>query len=944
MRYLLAFAFLLCSFTIVAQDFSISGKVVDAKTNEALTGAHISLLHPWGEAYKTTVSEGNGSFRISGLSGGGYALQISFIGYADYQTEVTISNQSIDLGTLKISEGIALNEVEVTGKIPLAEQKGDTTQYNARAFKVMKDASAEELIEKMPGVVIQDGQIQAQGEDVKEVLVDGRPFFGDDPKAALKNLPAEVISKIQVYDQTSEQAQFSGFQDGETSKTINIITRPEMRNGQFGRVYAGYGYDDRYQGGGNTSFFNGDQRISIIGQTNNINQQNFSSEDLLGVTGSGGRGRGRGGRSRGGNGRRGGSNRDFLVPQQNGIAATNALGLNYSDKWGKKLEVTGSYFFNMTDITSEDISNTNFINNETFDEFYDETNTADTKNYNHRFNARIRYKIDSLNELSIRPRLSIQQNEGISSTIGQNIIGSSLASITNNEYNSDLLGIDFSNSINYRRRLNKPGRTISLDFRQSYNDKIGDSQLQSHDVFFGVDPKADTLDQLSDLDINGWGISSNLTYTEPLGERSRVMLTYRYSFDEDNSDKQTFDFEEDTQDYTSINNDLTNIFKNQYITHRAGAGYNYNKGRDFFIMARANVQWSTLNSDEIFPEANQISQRFLNVLPMAMLRYNFDRQENLRIFYMGRTQSPDVEQLQNVIDNSNPLQLSIGNPDLDQSYTHRLSARYSRTNTEKASVFYFMLNSSFSNNYIGNATYLRTTDNPIFEEIQLERGTQLSRPVNLSGYWASNTYITYGFPLKGIKSNFNLDLTASFNRTPGLINDESNISNNKSIGAGFSLSSNISEKIDFTFSTRSNYNDASNSLQNNADSEFLSQLSRLKFNAILPKGFVFRTNISHQLYTGLTDGFDDSFFLWTLGIGKKLFKNQRGEITLSVFDLLEQNQSISRNVTETYIEDLRSKVLQRYLMLTFAYNFRNFNSGKAQTKTERSDRERKWRR
>lgn len=932
-------------FSLQAQDFSISGKLIDAKTNEPIINAHISLMHPWGEAYKTTVSESNGAFQLKGLSNGGYALQISYIGFADYKTEVTITNQDIALGTIRLEEGVALGEVEVTSTIPLAEQKGDTTQYNAEAFKVMDDASAEELVEKMPGVVIQDGKIQAQGEDVKEVLVDGRPFFGNDPRAALKNLPAEVISKIQVYDQTSEQAQFSGFQDGETTKTINIITRPEMRNGQFGKVYAGYGYEDRYQAGGNTSFFNGDQRISVIGQANNINQQNFSSEDLLGLTGSSGRGRGgRGFRGRGGGGRgRGGSTRDFLVPQQGGIATTNALGVNYSDKWGKKVDITSSYFFNMSDIISEDISNTSFINNELFDEFYDETNTADTRNFNHRFSSRIRYKIDSLNELSFRPRLSIQQNEGLSSTLGQNSIDTALISLTNNDYRSDLSGIDFTNAIDYRRRLNKPGRTVSIRFSQSYNNKVGDSQLRSEDQFYGANPKADTLDQFSDMDINGWALSSNVTYTEPLGERSRLMLMYRYSHDEDNSDRQTFDFDAATQDYTDQNEELTNIFKNKYKTHRAGAGYNYNKGRDFFLMIRANLQWSRLNSDEIFPEPQQVSQQFFNVLPMAMLRFNFDRQENLRVFYMGRTQSPSVEQLQNVIDNSNPLQLSIGNPNLDQAFTHRVSARYSRTNTEKATVFYFMLNSSFSDNHIGNATYLQATDNPIFDEILLERGTQLTRPVNLSGYWASNTYLTYGFPIKGIKSNFNLDLTASYNRTPGLINDQSNISNNRTIGAGFSLSSNISEKVDFTISTRSSFNDVSNTLQSSADSEFLSQTSRIKFNVLFPKGIVFRTNVSHQLYTGLSDGFDDDFFLWTLGIGKKLFKNQRGELTLSVFDLLEQNQSISRNITETYIEDLRSLVLQRYVMLTFAYNFRNFNTGKAQSKRDRPDRDR-WRR
>ncbi|RMG88665.1 MAG: TonB-dependent receptor, partial [Bacteroidetes bacterium] len=258
-----------------AQSFSIQGRILDDQSDTPLEGAHISLMHPWGEIYKTVLSGSDGRFALKGLSKGGYRLRISYIGFEDFEREVTLSGENADLGIIRLKEGVQLSEVEIKGKIPMAEQRGDTTQYNASAFKTLPDASAEELVEKMPGMVIENGKVQAQGEDVKEVLVDGRPFFGNDPTAALRNLPAEVIDKIQVFDQKSDQANFSGFDDGETSKTLNIITRPNMRNGQFGKVYAGYGWDNKYQGGGNTSIFDGDRRLSFIGQLNNVNQQNF---------------------------------------------------------------------------------------------------------------------------------------------------------------------------------------------------------------------------------------------------------------------------------------------------------------------------------------------------------------------------------------------------------------------------------------------------------------------------------------------------------------------------------------------------------------------------------------------------------------------------------------------------------------------------------------------
>jgi hypothetical protein len=947
MKKLLLSLFLFLSLNVFSQDFTISGLILDNQTNTPLPGAHISLTHPWGEAYKTAVSEENGKFEIKGLSQGGYALKVSFIGYDEYKKEVTIATTNIDLGTIRLAQGVQLSEVEIKAKLPMAEQIGDTTQFNADAFKVMKDASAEEMIEKLPGVVVEGGKVQAQGEDVKEVLVDGRPFFGNDPTAALRNLPAEVIDKIQVFDQKSEQATFSGFDDGETSKTINIITRPNMRNGQFGKVYAGYGYEDRYQAGGNASIFDGKRRISFIGQSNNINQQNFSTEDLLGVVGSGGR-RGRGGRGggRGGSrgGRGGGSTNDFLIPQQGGIATTNAVGVNYSDKWGENFDITGSYFFNNSDIESRDESSTQFVNREGVGEIYDELTTTMTDNFNHRMNFRLNYKIDSLNSLSMRPRISIQDNSGISQTLGNTFLGTQILNETDNNYQSDLSGVDFSNSLFWRHRFRNTKNTFSINFGQSYNNKKGDAFLNSQNIFYDGQPNPDTLDQFSNLDLEGWRLNTSVSYTNPIGERSRISLNYRASWQEDNSDKETFDFNTASDGYDDLNETLTNIFKNNYYTQQFGGGYNWSKGRDFFVMARANVQYSKLESDQTFPTEQLVERTFWNVLPMVMLRRRMSKTENLFVMYRTSTQSPSVEQLQNVIDNSNPIQLAIGNNTLDQSFNHRIFARYSKTNTEKATAFFFLISGSFTDNYIGNSTYLRETDNPIFDDIELQPGAQLSRPVNLNGYWNGRVYSTYGIPLSKIKTNLNLDVNLNYSKTPGLINDQLNFSKNATVGLGLTFASNISDKVDFTISTRSNVTDTKNTLQRGTnDARFLNQTSRVKLNVLFPGGIILRTNASHNYFTGLADGFDDSFFLWTVGLGKKLFKNERGEITLSVFDILEQNQSISRNVTETYIEDLRSMVLQRYAMLTFTYNFRNFNTGKQQAQPQENDWEKRRR-
>ncbi|HQU60455.1 MAG TPA: TonB-dependent receptor, partial [Saprospiraceae bacterium] len=291
--------FLCTTGLVFSQGYSLSGRIVDSASQAPLPGAYILLLDLQDSITQAATTDESGAFAFQRLQPGRYELKATYLGYETQVQVVVVANGPVRLGDIALTEAaLNLEQVQVTERMPAASQQGDTSQYNAGAFKVNPDANAEDLIRKMPGVVVEGGKVQAQGEDVQQVLVDGKPFFGNDPMAALRNLPAEVIDKIQVYDQTSEQAQFSGFNTGETTKGINIITKPSMRNGQFGRLYAGYGADERYQAGGIVNFFKGDTRISVIGQSNNVNQQNFSTEDLVGITGSSGRG-GRGGRGGG---------------------------------------------------------------------------------------------------------------------------------------------------------------------------------------------------------------------------------------------------------------------------------------------------------------------------------------------------------------------------------------------------------------------------------------------------------------------------------------------------------------------------------------------------------------------------------------------------------------------------------------------------------------------
>ncbi len=930
MRITITLFLLVLTTAVFSQSYTVTGTVTDASDNSALSGAYAFVQNLENDTQAAEVTSEQGAFLLKNLPAGRYALTISFLGFETYQDTLWV-NQNIQLERIALASGsVNLEQVEIKEQVLATQQIGDTTQFDARAFKTNPDASAQDLLEKMPGVINQNGRIQAQGEEVREVFVDGKPFFGKDTKAALQSLPADVVDKIQVFDQESEQSQFTGFSDGETTKAINIITKSNAKTGQFGNVYGGYGSDQTYSAGGLVNIFNGDQRISIIGQTNNINRQNFSKEDLVGVFGSQG---GRGGRRRGGRG--GGSASDFLVDQQNGITQTHAFGLNFSDEWGKKLKMSGSYFFNKTDNDAVTILSQDYVSTNQEGQQYDERSNVSSSDLNHRLNFRFDYQIDPNNSLTIRPSFSFQQNEGLDNTFGQTTLENELLNQTDYRFQTDLTGLNFSNDILYRHRFGKRGRTLSLNVDMGYNETDGTSFLDSENLFFNSRVPSDSLEQFSDLLSQGWNVSTNVAYTEPLGERSLLQLNYRTRWQQTDSDERTFDFEEAQQDYTSLNRPLSNTFVSDYFTHQLGSGVLL-RGQKVTANIRLTAQYAQLDNTQTFPKAFDLQRTFFNLLPNAFFRYTISKSENLRAGYRTSTSPPSITQLQEVVDNTNPLQLRTGNPDLAQNYSHRLFTRYSKTSTDKSNVFYVLLSGTYMQDYVANSTFIASQDT-VVNGLSLARGAQLIRPVNLDGYWNARSYVTYGLPVSGIKSNVNVNLSASFQRTPGLINDELNYANSTTLGAGLTLSSNISENVDFKISSNSSYNTTQNSLNTAVSNDFFNQTSTLFLNLIFWDGFVFRTDISHQYYAGLSDALDPNYVLWNMSLGKKFFKDRSGEVQLTVFDLLKQNTSVQRNITEAYIEDVQTEVLQQYVMLTFTYRLRSF--GKAPVLEKRSGRD-----
>ncbi|WP_210464665.1 outer membrane beta-barrel protein [Rufibacter roseolus] len=931
----LLFLFLLISYLGYSQTTSVRGQAVGG--GSPLIGATVALLNAQDSSvYKGAATDVEGRFEIAGVQNGRFVLKISYLGFGTLYRSVTATGAPIQLGTLTLTSGATtLREVEVVGRAATVIQKQDTAEMNSAAFKVNRDANAENLIQKMPGITIQNGQVQAQGERVQRVLVDGKEFFGEDPSAVLKNLPAEVISKIQVFDRQSDQAQFTGFNDGNEQKTINIVTKPEFRTGRFGRISAGAGTDGRYRISGNINQFEGDRRISIVGLSNNVNEQNFSSEDLVGVASASSRGggnRGGGGGPRGGGGGPGGggwgggnNTGDFLVNSNNGIARTNAIGLNYLDKWGKKVDVQGSYFFNHSNTGANYSLFRQYGIDGSEESTYGQNGNSDTKNVNHRANLRLTYNIDSANSIIIRPRLSFQSNTGTSFDRGATLAGSPFTSLLNN-FGSDLDGMNFNNNILYRHSFPKRGRTISLDVTTGYNQNKGNSQLYSETV---TDEDIQIQDQISVLDNKGLNLGANLNYTEPLTKNTQLQLTYTTNYSNSDGDKRTYERAENSEVYDNLLASQSSTVENRTMTQEFGTGWRYNT-RDFQVMLNARYQFLNMQTDQLYPTPINPEYNYHNVLPFAMVRYNFNQDRNIRLFYNGRSQTPGVEQLQSAIDKSNSLIWSMGTPGLGQSFNHNFNMRYSSANPGRSSSFFFVLGGSTAQNYIGRQTITARRGEVIVSPGDTLRGNQqLNRPVNLDGQYSLRSFLTYGLPLPFIKSNLNLNLNATYNQTPGLIDDAENNTTTANVGGGVVISSNISENFDFLISTNATYNEATYSLRKEQNNNYYNQSSQFRLNWILWKGLTLTSELNHQYNGGLSEGIDPTFMLWNGSIGYKFLKDRQAEIRLSAFDILGENTSIQRNIANAYIEDVQTTVLQRYFMLSFNYNLRMFGGSGA---------------
>jgi len=893
---------------------SVKGTIVDSAGKQSLPDATVSLT-PESDSSNTEfmITDKHGAFSFRNLGAGNYQLLISFEGFHHIVRRFTIgpASKDLDLATLYMQRASDILQ-EVVIQSPPMRIKKDTIEYNAESFATKPNAVAEDQIKKLPGVQVDaSGNITAQGEKVTRVMVNGKRFFGDDPKLATRNLPPDIIEKYQIFDDLDDQSKFSGFDDGNRIKTINIITKRDRRQGYFGRAIAGDGTDGNYNESINFHRFDNDRQISLLGQGNDINKQNFTVQDVLGSSGSRrGSGRGPSAATNGGGA---------------GVTTTWAGGLNYRDAWGPTTEVSGSYFYNFTHVSAR----TQSLTEKFFDAQEDTSNTTSRtqpgyqRSTNQRVNFNLEEKIDSNNTLIFRPNISFQtsrpNSSSVSSTVDQHNAPVSSSDGNTSSTNSGF-NINGSN-LTFRHKFKKPYRTISLDLNGTVNINDGNGYNNAINVFSKLD-STQTLRQYYNDSLHSVTLSPTLSYTEPLSRNAILELNYNHSYTRHTTINNTYDYNEGAHAYSAFDS----LFSNSYtfVSNSDRVTLNYRiQNKKFNFSMGSGVQFTSYNSLNTTKNI-EVAHNYVNLTPAVNFTYSFSSMRRLRFYYTGRTGQPSASQLQPLTTTNDNINYTAGNPALKPQFTHSVRLLYSSYNPSNQNVLFATLNAS-------------TIVNDIQSEIvPNDKGGQTSTYVNLNGTYSVSGYFDYGFSLKRPKSNLNLisnigysqsqtlvsSTPGSGGQTPGILQHD--YSRNTALSETVSWTTNIKKNFDMNLSASSNYTIARNSLQPSLNLDYFSQVVNAEITAYTNSGWLVASDFTYTYTNNRIPGYNASVPLWSPSIAKELFKKKNGELRLSVFDLLNENTSVSKTVSLNRVSTSRTSTLTRYAMLTFTYNLNNF--------------------
>lgn len=901
---------------------TIRGKVLDT-AGEPLSDATVRVLAERDSAFVTgAAANADGVFTISNVKAGKYIVQANYIGFDPSYQNVTVKSEgTVRVQPFKLKESsIMLKETTVVGvKTPIKVME-DTVEYNADTYKTQPNAVVEDLLKRLPGVEVgSDGAITANGQTVKKILVDGKEFFSDDPAVASKNLPVNMVDKLQVVQRKSDLARMTGVDDGEDETVINLTVKKGMNNGWFGTVEGGYGTDERYKGAFVVNrFWNGNQ-LTVLGNANNVNDAGFTD----------------------GNG-----NRFRRFGGNNGINTTQSLGVNFNIGKDEIIRVGGDVMYSHNDRDTRSKSHReNLLSDMTTIE--DKTSLARDKGHNVRGDFRVMWNVDSFNLLEFRPNLSININDSENiGTSGNYNSRSEQISNSRNLSNTHGTSYEFGGRLIYNHKFrNHKGRSISFYGHYQLSNVRETEYSWARNAFWQLDSLYEDYQEITD---HRWtnSVNGRLSWTEPLGNPANgnfIQASYGMNYRWNNSDQlvyhdplgqkpipedlkllwsngalwDTWGFGDRLSGWGDLTFDDRNSsqFRNEYFNQSIRIGFK-KVHKLYNLDAGISVNPQMTDSRELLNPEKSMSRWVWNYAPYLRFRYKFSKQTTLNADYFGRSSQPSIKQMQPIEDSSDPLNIVQGNKNLNPSFSHNLRARFQSFNMDnQRSIMVMMDGSMTQNSIVSKVTYNRET------------GGRYTTYENVNGVWSVRMFSMFSQPLRNKAFTFNNFFRMAYNRNVGFTDGDRNVSGSFDLHISPGLAYRPAN-LELELRPRYGLQTTSNSIQQANNRVVHTYGGRFNGTLYTKIGIDLNTDLNYSQTSGYANGYDTRQWMWNAQISYSFLKGRQATLALKAYDLLQQKKNISRSVTATMISDNQYNSLTRYFMMTFTYKFTTFGKGK----------------
>lgn len=907
---------LISTFTFAQKTVSLKGKVVDQTTKLPIESATVYLSSVKDSSivdYTITNKLGVFTFIIKKIDQPVY-LKISYVSYQDFKEDIISLNTNKDFGTIELKEATnQLDEVVIKSEIPPIRIKKDTLEFNASSFKVGADANVEALLKQLPGVEITpEGKITVNGKEVNNILVNGKPFFGKDGKIATQNLPAEIIDKVQVVDTKTKSEELSGEGAGSDNKTINLTIQEDKNKGLFGKAVAGQGSDKRYESSLLFNYFKGEQKVSVLASSNNINSIGFSMDEVFDNMG--------GGRNSSvyynDDGSFGINNMSFGGSK--GITHSNLIGINYQDKWLKKIDQSGSYYFSNSN--TENTSRTDKINFLPSGKTFTNANAVTQSGTDgHTINLDFDIKIDSTSSIYIRP--SFQKNKSFGKSSRNQITtdesAAELNSSTNNDYNEND-NSTFGTEASFNKRFKKKTRGMSVNFETEMQRKDGFVNTNSSTLFADATPDVFRNQNRYEKGKNDF-VKLEVRYAEPLFDSLRLSLTSEVTYRKIKNDMNTFDFNTSTNEYDVFNDSQSNVTQSKATTFFPSTGFLIGKSK---TNGRINFGPEFVTFDASSDYLGLVTNRNKSyVFPRVKgyISHTIGKSKSIYSFYDYGVQLPQANQVLPVEDLSNPLSTFEGNEKLKPTQRHNLYFNFNNYDYQTRSGYYIYSGFVLSKDAIVSST--------VFDSNFRAKTTYQNVDMTYNSYIGCSLNKSFKKEKRTFRYSAGIEVNYDFNK--GLTNAVEYESKGVRIKPEASLSWSIDELI--TISPSYNYT-LNKTVFKNYDIDNAQNFihnAKLEITSYMPKKFVIGSDFGYNYNSNIADGYKKDFYLWNVSLGYNFYKDQF-LAKVKVYDLLDQNQNTTRTITPTAIVDAQNTVLKRYVMFSLTYKLEKFAGKKKQ--------------